>query len=167
MSWLKFHTKSEEYASQAEMLYQRHKLIAGAELYRLAAGAEVEALNSLDRSKTRTLGITVVSAASLYFKVQDFDKAKEIACEWLESKNSEHLPTFAIKELKHLLRIIYLDELVNLTAPTIKQPQQHEETVFTKNLFSQPLLSYENSLHFQKYSLPSDELLHNKKILQL
>jgi hypothetical protein len=111
MSWLKFHTQSEEYASQAEDLCHRQDSMGAIEFYRLAAAAEMQALDNIDTSKTRTLGITVVSAASLYFKAQDFSQTRKLATQWLRSNL---LPSFAITELRGLLLVIYLDELLKM-----------------------------------------------------
>jgi hypothetical protein len=111
MSWLKFHTQSEEYASQAEDLCHRQDSMGAIEFYRLAAAAEMQALDNIDTSKTRTLGITVVSAASLYFKAQDFSQTRKLATQWLQSNL---LPSFAIRGLRDLLLVIYLDELIKM-----------------------------------------------------
>jgi tetratricopeptide (TPR) repeat protein len=113
MSWLEFYTQSEKFASQAESLCHQQDSMGAVEFYRLAAAAEKQALDNLDTNKTRTLGITVVSAASLYFKAKDFSQAKELANQWLQSNL---LPSFAIKELRSLLLVIYLDELLKIPA---------------------------------------------------
>lgn len=68
MSWLVHHTRSEEYASQAEEFYRQRETNRSAEFYRLAAEAETNALENLASNKTRTIGITAVSAASLYYR---------------------------------------------------------------------------------------------------
>lgn len=107
MSWLVHHTRSEGYASQAEELHRQHKSDQAAELYRLAAEAEVYALENLESIKTRTIGITAVSAASLYFKAQEFLLARRIAHKWLAT---DLLPPFAIEELEELLRVIHYEE---------------------------------------------------------
>jgi len=107
MSWLVHHTRSEGYASQAEELCRQHKGEQAAELYRLAAEAEVNALENLDPSKTRTIGITAVSAVSLYFKAQEFLLARKIAHKWLAT---DLLPLFAIEELEELLQVIRYEE---------------------------------------------------------
>jgi len=73
--------------------------------YRLAAEAEVAALQALDISKSRTLGITVVSASALWFKGQEFGKSKRLAYRWLAT---ETLPEFAIDELEEILREILI-----------------------------------------------------------
>lgn len=67
MSWLEHHTQSEQYASLAEIAKREEEsgrtalLQQGCvqELYRFAADCEVRALEALDITKTRTLGITV------------------------------------------------------------------------------------------------------------
>jgi len=107
MTWLVHHTRSEEYASQAEEFYKQRELDRAAELYRLAAEAEVNALEALNPSKIRTLGITTVSAASLYFKAHEFHQAKLIAHKWLAT---DLLPTFAVEELEELLLVIRYEQ---------------------------------------------------------
>ncbi|MDS3862406.1 hypothetical protein RIF25_16540 [Thermosynechococcaceae cyanobacterium BACA0444] len=107
MSWLVHHTRSEEYAAQAEQLFRRQQFSRAAELYRLAAEAETNALNTLDKSKIRTIGITAVSAVSLYSKAQEFALAKRIAHKWLAS---ELLPSFAVDELEDLLQVIRYEQ---------------------------------------------------------
>lgn len=107
MSWLLHHTRSEEYASEAEKFHRQREINRAAGLYRLAADAETHALEDLDPSKTRTLGITAVSAVSLYYKAQEFSLAKRIAHRWLAT---EFLPPFAIDELEDLLQVIRYEE---------------------------------------------------------
>jgi hypothetical protein len=107
MSWLVYHTRSEEYASEAEKFYRQRENVRAAELYRLAAEAENHALDNLDPGKTRTLGITAVSVVSLYYKAQEFALAKRIAHKWLAT---ELLPPFAIDELEDLLQVIRYEE---------------------------------------------------------
>ncbi|MGF1524481.1 MAG: hypothetical protein ACFBSF_19335 [Leptolyngbyaceae cyanobacterium] len=107
MSWLEHHTQSEGYASQAEKLSRRHENEQAADFYRLAAKAEVSALEDLNHSKTRTIGITAISAASLYFKAQEFLLARRVAHRWLAT---DLLPTFAIEELEELLQVIRYEE---------------------------------------------------------
>jgi uncharacterized protein YdaT len=107
MSWLEHHTQSEKYASQAEELLKLQTSQA-AEFYRLATDAEVQALENLDPAKTRTLGVTVVSAASLYYKAGDLSTAKNIAYKWLAV---DVLPEFAKEELHELARDIEQKEV--------------------------------------------------------
>ncbi len=107
MSWLVHHTRSEEYASQAEQSFKQREINRAAKLYRLAAEAETYALDNLDISKTRTIGITAVSAVSLYYRAKEFALAKRIAHKWLAT---EFLPPFAIDELEELLQVIRYEE---------------------------------------------------------
>ena len=107
MSWLVHHTRSEGYASQAEELRRRNEIDRAADLRRLAADAEVNALDNLNPSKIRTIGITAVSAVSLYFKAQEFAQAKKLAHKWLAT---DLLPAFAVEELEDLLQVIRFEE---------------------------------------------------------
>lgn len=103
MTWVEHHRKSEELASLANVcLMNGHDLEAGKN-YCLAAEAELIALADLDITKQRTLGITVVSAAALWFKGQDWNRAKRVAYQWLAT---DSLPDFAIEELEEILHEI-------------------------------------------------------------
>ena len=68
MSWIKHHEKSERLASQAQTAAHENRRDEALKLYSLAADAEESAIADLDPSKTRPLGISVVSAASLRYK---------------------------------------------------------------------------------------------------
>jgi hypothetical protein len=68
MSWLQFHSQSEKYACSADVAGFDRDFDRARHFYRLAADQEELALGSLDRSKSRTLGITAVSAAALWDK---------------------------------------------------------------------------------------------------
>lgn len=102
------HTESEHYASQAEVALREGNSDRAIELYALAAAAEVRALNDLDESKKRTLGITAVSAASLWFKAKEFRRAESLAYQWLAS---DALPLFAKDQLQTLLQTIWSEEI--------------------------------------------------------
>ncbi len=110
MSWLVHHTRSEEYAKQAEELLRQEQPSRAVEYYRIAADAELLALESLDSRKVRTLGITIVSAASLYYKAQEYNQAKLLAHKWLATGN---LPSFAVDQLEELLQVIHYTEARN------------------------------------------------------
>ena len=68
MNWAMNHTESSKYASLAEVALRENNPQKATELYRLAAEKEVDAIKVLDSTKLRTLGITAVSAVSLYYK---------------------------------------------------------------------------------------------------
>lgn len=106
MSWLAHHTLSEEYANKAEEHSKRQEAAQAIDLYRLAAEAELKALEAIESGKNRTLGITALSAASLYYKAQDFAQAKKIAYKWLAS---DLLPPFSVEALEDLLQVILQD----------------------------------------------------------
>jgi hypothetical protein len=73
-------------------------------LYRLSAQAEERALEALDPSKTHTLGITVVSATSLWCKAEELLQVERVACHWIASGL---LPAFATAQLQELLQTIW------------------------------------------------------------
>ncbi|MCU0571351.1 MAG: hypothetical protein MUF49_32900 [Oculatellaceae cyanobacterium Prado106] len=104
MSWALYHSQSEHYASLAEEAVQQDENDRALDLYRLAAEAEGSALEILDPAKTRTLGITVVSAVSLWFKAQEFRQAERLAYQWLMT---DLLPSFAVQQLQDLLLTIW------------------------------------------------------------
>ena len=104
MNWAKYHSESEELASQAEAALKHGKLEEAKRFYNLAAEAEARALSVLDHTKKRTLGITAVSAASLYLKGKDFRKAEQIAYENLATNK---LPSFAAEQLQAILQSIW------------------------------------------------------------
>lgn len=103
MSWLKHHEKSGRLASRAQIAAHEDRRDEALKLYAAAAAAEDCAVEALDKSKTRTLGISVVSAASLYYKAKQFERAKEVADDW---KDSDQISTFARGQLKLLLHDI-------------------------------------------------------------
>ncbi len=103
MSWIEHHEISERLASDAQAALSQGRRQNAFDLYARAADAEASALADLDLSKTRTLGISAVSAASLYYKAKKFGKAKEVAFRWL---NHAATPVFARNELSSLLQSI-------------------------------------------------------------
>lgn len=108
MSWLKHHSNSEEFASQAEALLKKGDVDDALILYWRAAESEALAIEDLDHSKKRTLGITVVSAASLWFKAKELRQAERIACKWLAS---DSFPNFAIEELQSILQTVWNEKV--------------------------------------------------------
>lgn len=108
MSWLKHHSNSEEFASQAEALLKKDDVDDALILYRHAAESEALAIEKLDHSKKRTLGITVVSAASLWFKAKELRQAERMACKWLAS---DSFPNFAIEELQSILQTVWNEKV--------------------------------------------------------
>lgn len=107
MSWLSWHEKSEKLASEAHQCLREGKLETATKLFEKAAKAETNALNDLDFTKTRTLGVTAVSAVSLWFKAQELSKAEETAFRWLSSSS---IPEFAREQLKNLVQTVWIKQ---------------------------------------------------------
>ena len=103
MSWIDHHNISERLASHAQAALHESRREDAAALYSQAADAEDRALADLDDAETRTVGITVVSAASLHYKAGSFARAEEIAEQWL---GCDSLPASAREELRGLLQSI-------------------------------------------------------------
>lgn len=107
MSWIVHHSRSEQFASQAELATKAGDGGRSAELYRSAAVEEVLALGELDPSKVRTIGITVVSAAALWLKAGEFEQVEQLALQWL---GNDQLPDFARMELRSILQSAWGEE---------------------------------------------------------
>jgi hypothetical protein len=100
MSWAEHHKQSESYANEADTALIKGESERASKLYCLAAEAEAEALEVLDPSKVRTLGITAVSAVALWHKAGEFQRSKKFAELWL---THNALPPFAVNQIQTLL----------------------------------------------------------------
>ena len=107
MSWKQHHEESEGFASQADVALRQNEFEAARRLYARAAACEERALADLDKSKKRTLGISVVSAAALHYKSKDFSRAQTVACQWLAK--SDALPGFAVRQLRSLVESVRVE----------------------------------------------------------
>lgn len=108
MTWAMNHTESSHYASLAEIALKDNNPQKATELYRLAAEKEINSLKFLDLNKVRTLGVTIVSAVSLYYKANEFEKAEHLSHQYLAKEN---LPSFAVDQLKDLLQTIWNEKI--------------------------------------------------------
>lgn len=108
MTWIEHHRRSERHASQAEQYTRQGSHGAARRAYQLAADAEEQALQDLDLAKSRTYGVTVVSAVSLRYKAAEFRAARLLAYNHLAM---ERLPIFAESQLSDILQAI-TNELV-------------------------------------------------------
>jgi hypothetical protein len=104
LSWADHHSASESLAAQAELAARRGLQDEAKLLYAQAAGEEVHALFDLTPEKTRTLGVTVVSAVALWFRAKEYRAARKLAHHWLAT---DQLPEFAEDELQILLQAIW------------------------------------------------------------
>ena len=104
MTWLEYHRQSETLASRADVARLSGNGDQARLLYGRAADVEVRALEALDPTKRRTLGITAVSAVALYYKAAQLRTAENTACRLLALDN---LPRFARMQLRDLLQAIW------------------------------------------------------------
>jgi len=107
MSWLNYHSQSEQYVSLADAALKKGYIEEAEKYFIEAAKSEEQAISFIDQSKKRTLGITVVSTVALYFKGKELEKAKLVAHGWLSSSK---LPEFAIDQLQKILQTIWNEE---------------------------------------------------------
>jgi hypothetical protein len=107
MTWSAWHAKSQELAISAHAQLKLGNTEEAFALFAEAGEAENQALKALDHSKQRTLGITAVSAVSLWFKGRQLRAAENCAVEWLASGM---LPKFASEQLKALLQAIWTSQ---------------------------------------------------------
>jgi cell division protein FtsZ len=125
MSWAEQHKKSEFHANEAEVAFKQGNVEKASELYRLAAIAEVSALNALDPDKIRTLGITAVSAASLWYKAGNLPETQKVAEQWLNYKT---LPVFANSQLQEILEDLKKHHLTHPSFLSSINPQTKDIT---------------------------------------
>ncbi len=104
MNWLSLHQQSEKFAADAHDAMRRGDRNAAQELFAQAAHAEADALEVITDDKPRTLGITAVSAAALWYKAGELEKAAMLAHR--ASANSI-MPAFAQEQLRELLQVIW------------------------------------------------------------
>jgi hypothetical protein len=104
MAWAVLHAKSEALAIEASIANKNRDAARAQDLYRSAAQFENQALSILDASKTRTRGITAVSAVALWFKGGEYARAEQIAHAALADAT---MPDFARQELRNLVKAIW------------------------------------------------------------
>jgi len=104
MKWVEKHRLSEHLSSQAESAKRDGDKTKARSLYKAAAEAEAEALKLISSDKIRTLGITAVSSASLYFKADENDLAENLAMNCLIQPG---LPAFAKEQLHTIVQTIW------------------------------------------------------------
>ena len=100
MAWLEHHRLSEELSSNAEVAARRGDHTRALSLYAKAARAEELALKEVEPSKSRTYGITAVSAVALHYKASQWEQALRLAHHCL---HSGRLPDFAGQQIEELL----------------------------------------------------------------
>lgn len=113
MTWAIHHGESAKHASAAELAASQGDVEKALELYSIAAEDEMRALNALDPSKIRTVGITAVSAASLWYKAHSYDESLRIANQYLLV---DKVPDFAKEQLRSILQLIKTEKISLITA---------------------------------------------------
>lgn len=106
MTWTELHAESERLAIEAQMSLKSNDKAKALDLYEQAAEIERQALDILDVSKTRTRGITAVSAIALWFKAEDYVKAEQLAHSMLADPNC---PDFAREDIRNLVQAIWTE----------------------------------------------------------
>lgn len=106
MTWAELHSESEQIAIEAQLALRARNVGQAIELYKRAAEIERLALDQLDVSKTRTRGITAVSAVALWFKAGEYVLAEQLAHSMLADP---HIPEFAREELRNLVQAIWTE----------------------------------------------------------
>lgn len=106
MTWNDHHSNSERLSADAELSRRSGDNAKAVELYRESAGEELLAFDALDLNKTRTRGVTAVSAVALFYKAQEYVQAERLAYRLLAGD----LPSFASEQLRNLLQIIWASD---------------------------------------------------------
>ena len=107
MTWLEHHQKSELLAADAEVAARNVEHRRAEDLYRQAAESEERALGDLDPSKSRTRGVSAVSAVSLYYKAGELTIAEGLAYKCMAA---DGLPDFAAEQLRGLLQSVWSEQ---------------------------------------------------------
>lgn len=106
MTWAILHAKSESLAIEASVAIKNRDIKRAQDLYKSAAQLEKQALDLLDADKTRTRGITAVSAVALWFKGGEYAQAEQIAHAALADAT---MPNFVRQELRNLVQAIWTE----------------------------------------------------------
>jgi hypothetical protein len=104
MTWLTFHRESETLAQNAHESLRAGDKDGARRLFSQAAELERQALDSLAPGKSKTRGITAVSAAALLYKADEFEQACQLAYSQLRDNA---LAEFARFQLEELVQTIY------------------------------------------------------------
>lgn len=99
MTWKQAHGESTALAATAHDLVRSGAHEQALTQFRAAAEAEQRALDMIDDSKPRTLGITGVSAVALWYKAREFEMAERLALRLLVRPSIAGAATIALREL--------------------------------------------------------------------
>jgi hypothetical protein len=85
LNWDYLHSLSESFANAADNFKNLGNYEDALSSYLMAAQWEILALNTLPPEKTRTIGITLISAVSLLIKAGQNDWAKDLSLVWIQN----------------------------------------------------------------------------------
>ena len=122
MTWIEHHRLSEQCASQAEACLREGRAEEARGHYARSAEAEERALGELDLSKTKTYGITAVSAASLYYKARRLADAERIA---IASMGFDRLPPFARQQLRDIVQVVWVENVRQIADPPFASGEEN------------------------------------------
>jgi len=108
MNWIEAHRKSEELAALAEGALRAGEYASAIALYRDAGREEAHALSMVSPETPKTMGVSAVSAAALYFKAKEYDLAERLAVSCLAR---DDMPEFASEQLKGILQTVWNERL--------------------------------------------------------
>ena len=108
MTWDEFHRQSEQLAIQAHLALREHRLADATKLYKEAAELEQKAYEIIDVNKTRTRGITAVSAAALWYKAREYARAEQLAYATL---SDSLIPDFAQNDLRNIVQAVWVEKV--------------------------------------------------------
>lgn len=101
MSWDLHHSNSERLAQAAQAALAASDRTRAHDLYRQAAESEERALAELDLAKSRTRGVTAVSALSLWLKSAEIETVRQRGEELLRDESLPHFAGTQIREILH------------------------------------------------------------------
>ena len=109
MTWIEHHRESEQYASEAEIYARLGDEPNALAMYKKAAAAEKKALQEVNTTeKSRTYGITALSAVALYYKAKELDVARRLAHQCL---SVEQLSESVSREIEDILDSIKMRDI--------------------------------------------------------
>src|SRR5271157_3002134 len=108
MSWATDHNQAMRIAEAAHDAHKSGDYIRARTLFADAAKLEEQALRNLGPNQTRTLGITAISATSLWLKSREYSRTEQLAFYLMSLAN---LPEFALKELRTILQTVWHEQI--------------------------------------------------------
>ena len=122
MTWANDHNHAMRVAEAAHDALKHGDYVRARVLFAEAGMLEEQALRKLGPNQTRTLGITAISATSLWLKSREYAKTEQLAYQLMSSAN---LPEFARKELRAILQTVWHQQVQGETDLKFAPGQVH------------------------------------------